>query len=328
MPVTRWRAGCAWFASSLVLLGACSSGSEDTGSAVPSTTPTSEATTTSAYDPDADAAGCAALGLTVMGDPGEGPQPVQDLAERFTAMAAEEPPGTQLVCGDVMAPWRDDMVVQELERDGRDDGVLLAAIDGSQPVFRLSEVEWTSYRDFRNEANHNFLGPPTERIEIDGKPVLKTTRGGVVFERPDTWGNGLVGGAWDYWVDSGGPDGTMGLPMGRPTGTIGQGAHQDFAKGRLHLDGVTSSLEAEAAPADAFRWSPQTPTDEVEELKGNVVSITGTAYIIDREGTRHWLPSKRTWGCAMDEFDATEFAPEGWLIATFPIGEPYACPSS
>lgn len=330
MPIDRWRRIGATALAGALVLAACGGGSDVGDDAAPTTQAVASSTTSPAPTTatDSDAAGCAALGLTTMGGAAEGSATVGALAQRFAAMSAEEPESDRLVCAETMVAFRDDLVVQELQSDGHDDGALLAAIDGNRPVFRLNETEWTSFRDFRDEDGHNFLGPPTEWTELDGIRILRTTRGGLVFERPYSWGNGVINGAWDLWTAGGGPDGEMGLPMSRPTGTIGQGAHQDFAKGRLYLDGVTSSLEAEAAPASAYRWSPQAASDKGGEYKGNIVSVTGTAYLIDTNGIRRWLPSKRAWGCAKDQFEATEFRPDGWEIAPFPIGEPFDCPSS
>src|SRR5690606_575467 len=101
---------------------------------------------------------------------------------RFRALAPAEWTSPSLVCGSPLEPWRD-LVVQRLVTGGVGDGALVTAADGSSPVMRLSEIEWTAYR-FRyggGPIGPNLLGYPVDRSTLGTVTLIRTTAGGLVF---------------------------------------------------------------------------------------------------------------------------------------------------
>lgn len=297
----------------------------------PSTTPTTPTTTTpptpEPLDPDVE--GCPNLGLVPIGDTTGAPADVVALGPRLRAVAATIDMAAALVCALPARAWRDDLAVQQLRTAGRPDGVLVTGRTGSYPVLRFTEVEWSSFQ-FRDggRSDHNFAGIPVGRMQLGGVEVIRTTRGGLVMERPDSWGFVVVSGAWDVWMDHGGPAGDLGLPRSKPTGRYGLGATQDFTEGLLLLPGVSEPLEAETQPADRYRILPLTAAQraEVAPPPGSIVQVTGVAYYVDRLGVRHWLATTSDWSCAYWDLGARETEVRGWITARYPLGPVFTCP--
>src|SRR5690606_17575474 len=161
------------------------------------------------------------------------------------------------------------LVVQRLEVGGTADGALITAADGSSIVLRVSETEWTTYR-FRyggGPIGPNLVGDPLGRMTLDGVEIIQTTNGGLVFAHPESMGIPLIGGAWQFWLDAGGPGSHMGIPIGIPESAVGpigadrwveglpsSGARQEFSNGWIFLPGVLTDVEAATQPAGRYEW--------------------------------------------------------------------------
>ena len=199
------------------------------------------------------------------------------------------------------------------------------------PVFWLSEREWTSW-DWHargSDGSVNFTGVPLERIMIGGIPVIRTTYGGVVMVRSDTPGIALVGGAWTYWLDHGGPDGPLGLPMTFPTGR-GVGAEQGFERGTLRLPGVTNPFDALLRPPSDYRWEPFATHPPAMPVVPNSIVDFGDkwSFYVDRDGVRHWLRTQALWSCAVWDLGATRLpVHDAGSVAAIPLGPAFECPS-
>lgn len=307
----------------------------------PATTPVAPSTTTTSTPPPAttttttpeagpglapDQRNCPNLGLVAIGDATGSPAPVARLGPLFRAQAAATQRPDALVCALPLEAWRDDLVIQRLRAAGEPAGLLVAGLDGTRAALWLSDVEWTSFA-FRS-GNHNFAGIPVARLRIGGVEVIRTTRGGLVMERADTWGNVVLGGAWDVWLQRGGPTGEMGLPRSKPTGWIGIGAYQDFDGGHLLLPGVTTDLEAETRGAGEYQWHPATvdPSPAARPKPNSIVKVTGTSYYVDPQGIRHWIVSGSDWSCATHDLGAREVEVRGWVVGLYPLGPTFVCP--
>lgn len=282
-----------------------------------------------ASEPEPDELNCPNLGLVPIGYANPDNPIGQASTPRFRAARHTIPPTDALVCAEPLRLFRDDMIVQNLSANGRYYGVMVGGRGPHDPVMWLNGTEWASY-NWRNSGptKHNFSGIPMARIEIDGVPIIRTSRGGIVMERSDSYGFAVVGGAWDLWIGSGGPRGEMGLPAGKATGTWFYGAHQDFTRGTLGLPGVYTDLEAEVMPPERYVWLPLSEADLAlpGPTPGTIVEVSGVSYYVDIDGVRHWISSTGDWNCATWNLSAPSSLMRGWQIARVPLGPVFVCP--
>ena len=311
------------------------------------TTQVTTTTTTPPPEPDRDEVNCPNLDLIAIGGvSAEAPAVLQALAPRFRELAAAELAKPLLVCAKPLEFWRD-LVIQRLVTAGQSDGALITATDGSSVVLRISEIDWTGYRlrFSGSPIGVNFLGYPVGYITMGETTILRTTLGGLVSSRPDTIGIAVMGGAWDFWMAQGGPDGPMGTVTGQPQAAYGpfggatpeevakktvtvSGASQDFANGWIFLPGVASDVEAAAQPAARYEWHHESdylgaPTDGL----GHILQTDGMAYYVDPGGVRHWLRTTSAWSCARWNLGATEIKVRGFEMADYVVGSQFVCPN-
>lgn len=279
--------------------------------------------------PARDQVNCPNLGLVAIGDATGSPPVAAAASARFRVMATSELTRPDLVCARPITTWRDDLVAQELIVAGRPDGALLSGRSAQDLVVRLTAVEWQSFSQFRDSnEGHNFLGVPTGRTSLDGYPIIRTSRGGLVMVRADSFGLGVVNGAWDVWLARGGPSGDMGLPMARPAGD-NDGAHQDFATGYVLVPGMTTDYQTEAQPASRYEWHPIPVEQRRAALPpaNSVVDVEGASYYVDAAGTRHWIASTSDWQCATSDLHARSTTARGYVAAEIPLGPQFSCPT-
>ncbi|NLD76104.1 MAG: hypothetical protein GX643_05505 [Acidimicrobiales bacterium] len=294
--------------------------------------------------PDRDEEDCPQLDLYPIGGYTEdAPAHFADLSPRFRALAEVEWAKVELVCGHAMEPWRD-LVIQRLVTDGAPDGAMITAADGSSIVMRLTEIEWVTYK-FRYVAGPvgpNLVGYPVGRLFWGSLSIIRTTAGGLVFDHPEAMGVPLIGGAWDFWEANDGPNGFMGVPVGKPesaTGPIGadtwseglpsSGARQEFTEGWLFLPGVLTDVEAAAQPMSRYEWHdaselgpmPSGPID----YRGHIMQISGISFYVDKDGVRHWIRTTSDWSCAHWDLGATEYEVRGFELASYPLGDEFVC---
>jgi hypothetical protein len=293
---------------------------------------------------DPDELGCPNLGLLPIGGfDDELNSAHHHLYPLFRALAPAEWDTDELVCGHPLEPWRD-LVVQRLESGGEADGAIITAADGSSIALRLSEVEWGSYR-FRyggGPTGTNLLGYPVGRLLIDDVPMIRTTGGALVFAQADALGVPVIGGLWDLWLTTGGPSGSMGLPLGLPEsaagpsgattwqpGLVSTGARQSFQHGWVFLPGVISDVDAAAQPADRYQWHPWselTPEPEPAlDYRGHIMKLGPTTWYVDQLGIRHWIPTTSAWSCATWDLKATQYLVEAYELDAYPLGEEFVC---
>lgn len=294
--------------------------------------------------PDPDEADCPALDLYPIGGYAEGTSStLAALSPRFRALAPDEWAKPTLVCGHGLEPWRD-LVIQRLVTEGRADGALVTAADGSSIVMRVSEIEWATYRFRHSEGpvGPNLVGYPVGRMSWGGLEIVQTTAGGLVFAHSEAMGVPLLGGAWDLWVANGGPTGHMGTPTGRPESAMGPigsdtwvagmpstGARQEFSTGWVFLPGVLSDVEAVAQPAERYEWHDASEAWPVPvepfDYRGHVMQISGISFYVDMEGIRHWIRTGSDWSCATWDLKAVEYRVRGVELARYPLGVEFVC---
>lgn len=268
---------------------------------------------------------CPRLGLQAIG----GDDPSHPLRPTFRALLPDLQEGENIVCGRPLEPWRD-LTTQQVVAGGIPVGTLITATDGSSIAMRLADNEWAGYRYRYGGAptGFNFLGYPVARTNVGGVEVIRTTTGGLVMPAPGTIGVPLVNASYDFWMLHGGPSGEMGVPLSSPAGILGYGAYQDFTNGRMTLPGVTTDIEAFAAPVSRYEWHPRSefPVDPTD-LRHHIVEVTGMSYYIDDDGVAHWIASQSDWMCARWDLGALPIVVPGYILGSFPIGAVFDCPT-
>ena len=126
--------------------------------------------------------------------------------------------------------------------------------------------------------------------------------------------------AMEVWNDLGGADGRLGLPMadvnffdGRP------GQEWSGGYGERRDDGtVAVELVDPAAIAEAVAALPR-------RRNGILRLYDQTAYWIDDEGRRRWIPDGETWACLGGADALIEEETRGWVVGAFPAGPNATC---
>lgn len=169
-----------------------------------------------------------------------------------------------------------------------------------------------------------LAGTPTGDEPWDGHPALWLSEGGVIVGHepggPAFW---VPGPAVEVWRDAGGPDGELGLPM-TDVNYIGGIPHQDFEGG---------FLEQGTDPGDDLVVMELITPDELESqladlprVDGGILrTFDGTAWWIDHDGIRHWIPDGDTWFCVGGDEAVIDMEVDGWVIGALPVGAPASC---
>jgi hypothetical protein len=302
------------------------------------------------------AAAALLLGDALVGTstPGEGDEPVQ--GPSVDPAAVPDPPCAETragqggaspalagavrrlapdACAGGVAETFGDAEVQPLDdAAGRDDGVVMVTPSGTS--VRLTRTMWTSYREIVGKDNATnavtFGGYPTaiERQTDPDAVVIQLDGGGqVVGRRDDAQMFWLPAQVLDLWTDHGGFAGDLGFPTSNP--------HFDGGHLELHFEG--GFMTAEVADVASLLLGGDVDTAVVldqdaraEPLAGVDVEehivrqFTGTAWWVDDEGVRHWIPDGGTWQCLGGDAAVAVDELEGWAVATLPLGEAATCP--
>src|SRR5262245_49428539 len=218
---------------------------------------------------------------------------------------------------------------------GRPDGVVLVSPSGG--AVRLTPTMWASYREIAGRQN------PENAAAYGGYPVavtravdpadplaviIRLDQGGlIVGRREDTQMFWLPRQALPLWTAHGGASGDLGMPTTNPH-FVGGGLQLDFENGYMTADAADFGSLLLGAPADDAVVVP----DPAEPLRGAAVAghivrqVTGTAWFVDDDGRRHWIPSGETWDClgGADAVAADDLP--GWAVATLPLADAAQCP--
>jgi hypothetical protein len=109
---------------------------------------------------------------------------------------------------------------------------------------------------------------------------------------------------------------------------VGGRLQLDFEHGYMTADAADFGSLLLGAPAEDAVVVP----DPAEPLRGTAVAghivrqVTGTAWFVDEDGRRHWIPSGEAWDClgGADAVAANDLP--GWAVATLPLAEAARCP--
>ncbi len=235
----------------------------------------------------------------------------------FREAAAHLPAGGETCAG--LLTHELGLVLQPIS-DGTPQGVgaLVAVDDEPRRAVMLHHSEYWTYRT-HVLAFGSGIGAPRERADrSDGTWLVKLTQGAIVGG-PHEQARVVSGAVFALWVERGGVDGELGLPVSAQRDVPGLGKVQDFQRGRVVIDYLD--------PLDV-RWEPvANPAGLLPpQIEGRVlVADDDTSWWIDDDGVRHWLPTQNDFGCATALGGATETDVPIIAIATLEIGEPSRC---
>lgn len=123
------------------------------------------------------------------------------------------------------------------------------------------------------------------------------------------------------WDELGGAEGALGLPMadvnffdGRPGQEWSGGYGELGDDGRVTVDLVDADAIAAAVAALPRR------------TEGILRLYDDTAYWIDDQGRRRWIPDGETWACLGGADALIEPETPGWVVGAFPAGPNATCP--
>jgi hypothetical protein len=227
-------------------------------------------------------------------------------------------------------------VVQPLATlDGRPDGVVLVPPEGS--ALRLTEAIWSSYKEIAGrsvpENSAVYGGYPVEVEHLDERDAVRVRldkSGMLLGPRDDTQLFWLPSQVLDLWESNGGLSGKLGFPTSNPY-YDDKGLHLDFEHGAMHaygdaayVAGIVSGGPVSAVvelhdPGDDGAL-PATGLDEAI-----VRQLNGTAWWVDDDRVRHWIPDGATWTCLGGDDSVAADNLHGWEIAALPLGPPAHC---
>ncbi len=130
----------------------------------------------------------------------------------------------------------------------------------------------------------------------------------------------------DLWNAHGGAGGDLGYPTSNPH-FVGGGLQLHFEGGYMEADAADFPALLLGADVDdaVVVTDRDEPLDDVDVTGHIVRQTTGTAWWVDRRGTRHWIATGDSWNClGGDEAVAADNVP-GWAVATLPLGEQARC---
>ncbi len=201
--------------------------------------------------------------------------------------------------------------------DGPTDGssVVLTVEPATGTTVWMDAGLFSTYRYSAYEKPQELAGMPVSATTESGIPVLHLSGGGVVVAQyPNGPGYWIPAQAREVWAAHGGVEGDLGVPMANVSYIDGR-LHQDYAGGYLELgdDGeVRATVVAPATAAEERAALPRT-------TEGILRAYDGTAWWVDEEGNRAWIPDEDTWFCLGG--DGAVISPEvpGYVLATFPL---------
>lgn len=235
----------------------------------------------------------------------------------FRSAAADLPAGEETCAG--LLTHEIGLVVQPIS-DGTPQGVgaLVAVDDEPRRTVMLHHSEYWIYRNHVLSFGSSLGAPRARADRSDGTWVVKLDQGTIVGG-PHEQARLVSGAAFALWVERGGMDGEMGLPVSAQRDVPGVGKVQDFQHGRVVIDYLDPlDVRWQAVPNPAGLLRPQ-----IEDRV--LVADDGTSWWIDGDGVRHWLPTQNDYGCATALVGGADTDVPIIAIATLEIGEPSRC---
>jgi hypothetical protein len=210
------------------------------------------------------------------------------------------------------------LVVQEVVADGAQNGAVVLSPNGVD--LYLSRGAMGSYHQLGGkdgDAAQTTGGLPLRIVDFsDGHVEIDLSTGTVLLaERADSpyfW----IPSAYVLWWRNH-PE--LGLPTGNPLPS----QHQDFQHGSVSVNnGSPGDLTARLVD----RPDSELPT--LDSIRGHLLrQADATAWLVDGEGRRLWVPDGETWNCLGGDAARVGLDLPGYAIATLPFGGQARCPS-
>jgi hypothetical protein len=224
--------------------------------------------------------------------------------------------------------------------EGDPDGVVIVSPEGAE--VRLTVTMWTSYRGLLPRADPENIaaraGYPISvehRTNPDAVVIELDQAGFLMGRREDTQMFWLPREVLNLWEEHGGMTGDLGFPTSNP--------YLDGAAGEIRLDFEHGYMSSPASPTGglaqpvgeitAVVLTPEQAAAALSgvDVRGAILRQAGeTAWSIDGDGVRHWVPDVGTYRCLGGPQEEVAAGLAGWAVATLPLGEPATCqpPSS
>ncbi len=180
----------------------------------------------------------------------------------------------------------------------------------------------SSYRHTAGGDLQALGGLPVSAQEIQGRPALQLSNGGAIVAHhpggPAFW---IPAEGVEAWMAWGGPNGELGMPMtdvnyidGRP--------HQDYERGALR-----QALDGDVEVTIAGQVAVDEHLDALERRHTGILrTFDGTAWWVDAQGLRHWIPDGGVWNCLGGDEIVLALEIPGWVIGPFEPGDTMSCP--
>ncbi len=215
----------------------------------------------------------------------------------------------------------DQLWYQEFAGAGLPPGRILADPVGGVAIW-IDETMFFHYERSGGGGLQTLGGLPVATDYDDDHPRLLLSGGGAIVAHylggPAHW---VPVEGIEAWEQLGGADGRLGLPMadvnffdGRPGQEWSGGYGERRDDGTVAVD-LVDQADIDAAVADLPR-----------RRNGILRLYDETAYWIDDQGRRRWIPDGQTWECLGGADALIELETRGWVVGAFPPGPNAVCP--
>lgn len=229
--------------------------------------------------------------------PGDHAEGASDQITRWSeafASAAQDLPAGEAECAGSMSQ-RNGVVYQEIS-SGINGGVsaLMVSENGEGEVVVFDHLEFSRFRAVAWDPSvpPPGIGTPVRRADRDGGPrVVELTNGVLVQEMSEVPAIAVIDEFWTRWLDEGGFAGALGTPVSNVYDLPGTGRVQEFTEGSLQADYLTGTIEVTRPSPDELEL-PDDYTGSILVSRG-----TNTAWFVDDDGIRHWLPTSDAFNC-------------------------------
>lgn len=209
--------------------------------------------------------------------------------------------------------------VQAFEGAALPPGSVLADDDGN--AVWVEEGVVTGYRGGMSGSLQQVSGLPVGFRTAGTTQILELADGAfVVAEVPGNRAFWIAAEAADDWLAAGGASGGLGPPLTDPNFIDGR-PEQHFRHGRI-WEGEPGEAIVEIYDDAAIEAYLAELDEPFERL---VRTFDSTAWWIDADGVRRWIPDGETWNCVGGADVVLEEESPGWVIGSFAVGPPMSC---
>jgi hypothetical protein len=265
------------------------------------------------------------------GPPSRLPGPPPDCPQGIVPLELGAPPRS--CWGGPTQPFVRGQTRPVVDEDGEALGTYVTAPDG-RSVY-LTDTMWKSYSDI---AGGTALESPASGgypvgVDFYSDPAavaIRLDNGGLLIgPRVDTQLFWIPAQGVARWTDTGGLRGDLGFPASNvKVGTTD--AVLEFEKGEMRVtaDRIGPISDGQPAPIDLVVPADRTGGLDLAAVRRHIIrQWGGTAWWVDANGMRHWIPDHATWTCLGGDGAVAPGAHDvhGWTVWMLPLGPPARC---